>query len=346
MDVVLAAQEPALGMWRDQGFEPVAFNAPRTINVESMADLVEQGKSLLDGTNPEVIATGLSGPDAGIDEAMHQVASVATFAIQDFWGDVNLSLPRRPSVVCVIDEEAARLTRQRCDCEIIVAGSTKHALFARLDVAKLRERGRKRASADVLVVGLFLQPLSHVPGYMSSVLAAVTAVASMVERAILVVRAHPKALDLTALLLSAVPKGSPHDELRIVDASPWPYEETLLACDVVLTATSSVVSDVLGFARVSGSNPPAIVNVLAPAVLADFRSYGALERLPTSVLDLANEAEADAKSILGAIDRGLSKARKADIAKRLRSVIPDGRRAPDTIIDAMIARVESRGAST
>src|SRR5205814_87240 len=112
---------------------------------------------------PDAIMVGLSGPDKGQDEALvAQAGTLPTYAVQDFWGDVNPGFGVLPGTYFVLDEVAAQLTRRRVSTSrIVVTGSARHAAMARYDPASLRERFRspiRPAPTDSIAV-FFGQPL-------------------------------------------------------------------------------------------------------------------------------------------------------------------------------------------
>lgn len=338
LDVQFVAQPPAYGLWVDAGFNVQAVAAAPVSSSATSGELLAEARSVLARLHPDAVVTGLSGPDAGIDEALHQVSSVPVFAIQDFWGDVNLVLARRPDGFFVVDEEAARLTRKRVSGEVVVAGAPKHARLAHVDV--LTERARARALLGGLqpVFGLFLQPLNHLQDYIASMRASIAATARVSPSSVFLVRSHPKAPDdAGAMVAFAHTLG-----LRAQDVSSWPVERALLACDVVLTATSTIVTDVLAMARMSGQPAPGIVHVLADSVRDELRTYGGLDHLPILELDLAEEATNSVEAITAALLQALDPKRRIDIAARLPSVIVDGRHAPQFILDRVLAAVEMR----
>jgi hypothetical protein len=338
LDVRFVAQPPAYGLWTDAGLEVQAVAAAPVSSFASAGELLAEARSILARLQPDAVVTGLSGPDAGIDEALHQVSSAPVFAIQDFWGDVNLVLPRRPDGFFVVDEEAERLTRKRVSGEVFVSGAPKHARLGHIDVIAERHRARALLGELRPVFGLFLQPLKHLPDYMASMRASIAAVARISPSSVCLVRAHPKAPhDAGAMVAFAHALG-----LRAQDVSTWPLERALLACEVVLTATSTIVTDVLAMARMSGEPAPGIVHVLADSVRDELRTYGELDRLPILAMDLAEEATNSAESIIAALLQALDPKRRIDIAARLPSVILDGRHAPQFILDRVLAAVEMR----
>ncbi len=148
---------PAIGIFRRCGLEALEVSlVPARRRGSREADvLLEAADSLLEERNPDAVITGLSGPDLGLDEALvARAGGRPTYALQDYWGDVNPGFGRTAGTFFVPDEYAARLTRQRLRCRTVVSGSPRHA--------GLVPPRREMEGDGVLFCG---QPLWHLPGY-------------------------------------------------------------------------------------------------------------------------------------------------------------------------------------
>ena len=138
----LIAMEPALGFLRCAGYSPDAIETlvVASANDRDIPQLRHVAQRAIATYCPDAILAGLSGDGAGIDEALIAEADHAyNYVLQDFWGDVNLTLGCPASTYFVIDKEAARLTLRRTRAQVLVVGSAKHARYDRLEPSAMRE---------------------------------------------------------------------------------------------------------------------------------------------------------------------------------------------------------------
>jgi hypothetical protein len=340
-DVVLAADGPARGAWIAGGWNVIAFEGGVVVDGSDPSALLSAARALVDDVRPDAIVTGLSGPEAGLDEALHQVSRVPVYAVQDFPGDVNRVLQRRPDNVFVADEEAARLTRGRSSSRVIVSGAPKHARLADVDVAGEALAALARVPAEVFAFGVYLQPLEHLSGYWTSMTNVLEAVTGMPGARVVLARAHPKAPDAASRLVAeAHAMGLP-----ALDVSTWPLERALIRSDVLLTATSTVSSDAIVLARLHGTTPPAVVHVLAPEVARDTWAYGNIDEIPIVSQGLAERVGPDVTAIAAGISRALDPKRRSRLAEVLPAIIPDARNAPDKILDVVFRDLALAGSA-
>lgn len=198
MELILLAGPPALAIFEQAGFSVHPFASGRVGQQDSnsVSSILEEAASLIATFAPDAILVGLSCPDRGIDEALiAQSGNIPTYAIQDFWGDVNPGFGKLPDTYFVLDEMAAKLTRLRApSSRIVVVGSARHAAMAQLDPASLRKGFRSLINATPLgVVAVFFgQPLWDLPGYGVTLSKTAGAFARVSPGATLLYRAHPK----------------------------------------------------------------------------------------------------------------------------------------------------------
>lgn len=224
---------------------PCEHTALSEIVSSNKEQLTAAAKAVLDHFKPHAVVVGASGPDTGIDEVLLSLAdNVRRYVVQDFWGDVNLTLNAPPDCYFVVDRFAAELTKQRVERETYIVGSVKHAGYGTLDLTAMRGRRREALGivGDRAVIGYFGMPLGFIDGYWRTLKTMAEALLDLPVT--LVYRPHPKEeghmKDRTSRILSEV-------DSFILDYG-FTVEETLAGCDLVLSCYSScgVDSELLG----------------------------------------------------------------------------------------------------
>lgn len=247
---------------------------------------------------PEAVIVGASGPDAGVDEVLVKHARNAkTYVVQDFWGDVNLMLDSPAGCYLVVDEFAAKLTRERVNSEVYVTGSVKHSTYENFDFQALRSKGRAalEVSEDVPVYGYFGMPLGDFPGYWRILSKLSEAMQELPVR--VVYRPHPKEDE------SSVAK-----TLEILNKCGDFYldegaqiEEILASCDLILSCYSScgIDSELLGRSLKSDSRL-SIFLLFDSEMFQFFKEYTQLDDMPLSTQgrSLTVKNECDLNNIL------------------------------------------------
>lgn len=323
--LAVCASGPALRYLQDAGFPVTAVNT-------AGAGLLDSARALLARHRPDAILTGLSGPDAGIDEALLAVSGTTpTFALQDFWGDVNTGFGRPADTYLVLDEAAARITRRRTThSAATVVGSPAHAALGalRLPLLNRRYRDRQQARLGQPLLGLCSQPLWQCAGYretLRDLLRAVDAYA-------IVVRPHPRESAADRRRLRQVMRR--HCRVRWhFDKGPlWSF---LAACDATVSVFSNTNHDRAQLNRRSRFKPAIPVYLLEqPGMRRVFRDWTGLETLPLSDVGAALEIRARARIAVLLNDR-----RPQGIRRRLqehaRRALPDPRGAPTRILAAI-----------
>lgn len=260
---VVVASEPALGMLRGYGIQAEKFESP-----SSEFALLEAARVLLSRLSPAAVIASLSSFGAGIDEALLAVADVPTFAVQDFWGDVNLTLKRPAELYLVADEFAVELSARRWGVKAVAVGSPKYEAYSALDVASLREEGRKNASLrpGQKLVGLFAQA-SSVPGHDEALKSFLETLASAEPRSKLLFRGHPKFQEHAGVHLSQARKLG----LDVFDATNGGSPERWIAsCDLLVTPFSLCAYD---HAQLSAFSAVSIGSVLYLNTNPEIRAF-------------------------------------------------------------------------
>lgn len=192
---------------------------------------------------PDAVLTGVSGPGAGIDEAVLYWAgerTIRTYALQSFWGQFNLDTGLIPDTAFVLDDEAVKLTSEKFpEVESVPVGSLKHVDFSDFPSLEKREKNRKTyaLSEDELLIGFYGQPMIDVTGYLETVECLVNQLVKWGRGFKLLYRPHPKESrlqrkKLAELMLNAFSNCLFIDEKEDV-------RESLVACDLVISAFST-----------------------------------------------------------------------------------------------------------
>jgi hypothetical protein len=269
-EVILTASGVALEMLAQEGLEPIPFHLPGGIDsIQPGQDpglLLQEAKGLLDRLQPDAVLTSLSSLGVGIDEALLATAEVPTFALQDFWGDVNLGLGVPADLYLVMDDFAAELSRKRWGVKALAVGAPKYTLYRDLDIMALRRKTRRLLGAkpDDRVIGWFGQS-PEMPGHEAVFQDFLNALASIEEKPKLFLREHPKFLwgRLEHLEAAQAILG-----MSVADTTgTGTTEEWLAACDLVVTLNSLCGLD-HGFLSAYSPGPIGSVLYLATNKLA------------------------------------------------------------------------------
>lgn len=324
----VVAGEPGAGHLEDRGIAVRRVGGAG--DPASLVRLRSEANELLGRIEPNALLVGLSGPDVGIDEVLLEVSgALPTYALQDYWGDVNDGLGVPARTYLVMDEEAARLTKARADVRTAVVGSVKHASFAEIDVPSTRRYGRRRlgVSDKDVVAAFYGQPLWDDPGY-AATLSAVRGLRFDGLR--LMYRPHPKEdrREVEEQLHSLWgPPGS-----WGMDLSP-DVATSLCAADLALSAYSTCLVDLLFLIR-AATEPFAVPIFLLfdDALMARYRAHARLDGVPPAEQDLALLV-LDVDQLPTMVARALETGTRAEVWRRARSATPDPSRAAIRVLD-------------
>lgn len=308
-ELILAASGAALAMLRQAGEAPHAFSlSGEREHLEPGEDperLLDAATELLAVSRPDAVLVCLSSGGVGIDEALLATAQVPTFAMQDFWGDVNLAMGVPAGVYFVLDEDAVRLTQQRWGVRAVAVGSPKHARYRRLDIVGLRQAARHAlgVETDEQVVGFFGQSPA-IPGHEAIVHLLIRAVAGLRPRPRLLLREHPKVSTHAATHRVLAERLG----LGVSDVTgDGGLERWLAACDLVTTPFSSCGLD---HAYLSAYSPEPLGSALYllcdPKLRAFMRQFSGLERFPIVERGMG-QVVGDPTALRPALEEGLSR---------------------------------------
>lgn len=242
--------------------------------IEQGTKLTDRLTKLLADARPDAVLTGLSGPDAGLDEALLAAAGdIPTFAYQDFWGDVNRSFGRSADCYLVRDTYAARLTERRHGVPAMVVGDPRHGTQRQTTAPRQR---RKRTATRC--VGWCGQPLWEVPGYAASF----RTFARQFDTARILVKPHPKETRRQAFGYRRL---APGKQPLIWHGS---LERLFDQCDLVASAFSNCALEQAHYNARAGQRPSIAIQLLFDHQLrATYRDWTGMDRLPLAEQGLA-----------------------------------------------------------
>lgn len=253
IDVTLAADNPAFSYLRARGLGPRLFTggSVATRNDSGAAGLRAAARQLLDDVKPDALLVGLSGPGIGIDEALlAEAPALPAYAVQDYPGWVVEGFGVKPRTFFVADAFAAEMTLSRqADAKVVIAGSAKHAAYARLDTQALRKAGRLELGEHTQHVGFYGQPAWFMPGYEQAVTDFAFAL-SAIDGIDPFYRPHPKE---TADDRDRMQSIFSHAGLTLRLDPNEDIEQSLCAVDVVVTCFSSCGADQIHLQRQSSA---------------------------------------------------------------------------------------------
>ena len=284
-EVSVTAGGVALRMLRDAGVavRPFALSNGREYLADPKEDpaaLLAAARRVLDEIRPDAVISSLSSFGVGVDEALLATADVPTFAMQDFWGDVNLGLRVPAGLYLALDEEAVRLTEERWGARALAVGSPKHSRYANLDIAGIRReaRGSIGVKDEEALVGFFGQA-PDIPGHEATFRELLDAATRLVPQPRLLLREHPKFTQHAERHVSLARQAG----ITVTDITAESLvERWLVACDVVATPYSACALD---HAYLSAFSPEPIGVVLYlvcnPEIRAFMQEVCGFDRFPT-----------------------------------------------------------------
>lgn len=335
LDVIVYADGPALKQlekkYRSVGrFRLSATHAP---SFEYSKRMISEARRIIEIEKPDAVLVGVSHcNEAGLDEAFLAAAfDRPRFAIQDFWGDVNLTLGTGAEMYFALDEVAVRLTASRHGKAAIVCGSPKHHRYGSLDVGALRFAARNKLGihSDRTIIGYFGQSLAHLPGYGSLLRSFSRTVAEIGSDVYLIYRPHPREThsEITRTL-ACFSEGGIQAALVKQDVT----EDWLAASDVVVSCFSSCAYDTAFLNRFSSTPINSAIYLLFDKSVAEyFRSVTGLDVPPPAELGLV-AAVLDERFLDDALREAISLERKKETWRLAQLHLPDPENAAQKIL--------------
>lgn len=313
-ELTLVAAEPARQIFHSLGLTPEKISASEDALPDAATNLIARSQ-------PDAILTGLSGPDRGIDEALLAASNdIPTWALQDFWGDVNKGFGSYADTYLVRDQLAARLTRQRASANTIIVGSPigeRPPVAWRQQLMANRLRRAEQVPPGKPLVVLCSQPLWEQPGYHDTL----RQVLQNLPPCKLLVRMHPKETQLERRRLQKLLRRFCRSAWHICDK---PLPELLAGSDLQVSAFSNTGLDQLRFNKRAPSLSAIPVYLLQhPKLERLFKQWTGLDQHPLCELGAASRARGQS-SLGSTLTRALEPGTRWQSTQRSRHPLRDG----------------------
>ncbi len=150
-------------------------------------------------SKPNLILTGISGPDYGVDEICIQLSKELnlrnTFSLQSYWGDINTHFKEKPNNFFVIDKYAADITRERSpQSKIFITGNQQSKNWIDHNWVESRKNFKDKFGLDEnkKIITFFSQPLCRYSFYWDTIINFLCILSKEFKEYTLIVKAHPK----------------------------------------------------------------------------------------------------------------------------------------------------------
>lgn len=319
--VQLCAARPALDSLIRQGLT-VDHPLPASRQPD---ELFAQADQVLANARPDVLLTGISGPDAGIDEALlARAGPIPTLAYQDYWGYVNPSFEQSADCYLVQDEMAASLTPAKA---VRIVGAPKYATYDALDPVALSRRYRETLGLNDndILIGFCGQPLWQEPGYLRTLQALVAAREKLPAHHLLF-RSHPKEGDELKQFFGDTAQADAAGNL----------EQFLSACDLLLSPFSNCGLDLAYLNRRGGRLGAPAYLMFDDGLRRQYQDWNGLSELPSAKLGVALQIT-EADNLAAKLQDALATDIRRQLAENARSRLPDPNISADKILDAVHA---------
>jgi len=337
-DVHVVAQNPAADILRKNGLRPTEIKLQRAKRPDSPAGeaLLDAARRVVADVKPDAVLCGLSTPlDGGLDEALLAVCDCTSYLLQDFWGEQNAFFGSAPDVLFVLDDMAARSTKERCPGRPVVIGSTRHSNYRTLSFERLREdvRAALAVSSDAKLVGLFGQALHHIPGYGRTVEAWCLALLAMECTPEALYRPHPRESRQEVARTQELFKTLGVSVKTV--SSTVAVEQTIAACDVVCATFSNCLYDA-AFVNRFASTPLVTPMTLMfdPDLVTYFDEKIKVKHLPYLQEELAYPV-ASSRELPADLDKALQYETKERFWRSAREKLPDSGLAISNLLDVV-----------
>lgn len=343
IEPIVIAASPALDVLEARGIEVThRFETPpvEASDTDEAEVLIAEARGWFDRFEPDAVLTGISGPWAGVGEAMAIVADgrAPVLAIQDWWGFTNRRLGGQPAEYLVADDLAARVTATHSDVPCTIVGYPKYEDYDDFDRDAARATARREFGVDeatplVIVAG---QPLWGRAGYEATLRYAATHLHAPndvpIEFAYI---PHPKERT-PDVQRGAEALGGESGHARLW--RPDRIETALAACDVLLTCYSTCAYDLAYLNARSGLPQVGVFMLWEPDVVEAYReASGNLYPPPHTgsgmvLMPSFDDFEQTLAAALDPVQRGV-------LASRARAATPPTEGASDRVWEAVRRRV-------
>lgn len=272
-EISLVASEPAYKILCKAGEAPIffelIFNNDCDVNKKpDHSRLLKAARQIIREISPDAILVSLSSLGVGIDEALLAVADVPKFAVQDFWGDVNLDLGTPADLYFVLDDYAAEFSKSRWGVNAEAVGAPKYTLYKDFDINRRRDSFRRYLGVDnsEAVLGWFGQS-PDIPGHEDVFADVLDALADLEIKPKFILREHPKFSKNRRAHIAAANRNG----IKAIDVTGRDsVEESLLACDLVITPFSLCGLDHAYLSAYSSVPIGSVIYVMTNEPIRDF----------------------------------------------------------------------------
>lgn len=148
---------------------------------------------------PDIILTGISGPDSGVDEICIQISKEInfrnTFSLQSYWGDINPNYKEKPNNFFVIDKYAAEVTKKRAPkSNIYITGNQQFKKWISHNWQDSRTlfKTKYKINENKKIISFFSQPLFKYQFYWDTILNFLDIFSKEFKDYLLIIKVHPK----------------------------------------------------------------------------------------------------------------------------------------------------------
>ena len=338
----------------------IVCQAPATsilVNFKGQLDWVEVSNAELESSTflqqqfndfkPDLVLTGISGPDTGIDETTllwAEQQGVYSFALQSFWGDINQACQAIPNTAFVLDDEAKRITSKRYpQINTIPIGSIKHIDYHHFNALKQREASYPPLAifdSEHIVLGFYGQPILEVPGYFKTIEGLVRQLQKWDKNFQLIYRPHPKESETLknktmALFQQAFGEKATFDKQKDI-------KHSLVVCDLVLSAFSTCGFDAL-YLNEMAEKPfnTSVYLWFEPELIQWWQDYSQLKEIPLVSEDLLLLVDKE-EALIPILEQGLLEPVKQRFWHNAKQHLPDPSLAVHIMIETMLQQKKDR----
>ena len=338
----LVAAEPAYSQFKRHGLDVTAVPVERFTDQTSMngGAMIRFACEMLQRLSPDVVLTGTSGPDAGIDEAMLIAArefdaTILTATFQEYWGDVNPMREARPKLYFVSDDLAQRETIEQTGETAIPVGMPAYANVSceRIDTAwSLADE-----FGDLSPISAYFgQPLWFLEGYERNLFAYARCLKDAIPDIRIMYRGHPRETAMQVARANEV-----LDNLGVLcDLDHEKFENEIIFCavDVVASCYSMTGVDTAYWNRLS---PRAMAvpffSMTDSEVHAHFVEYTRHTSMPLASRDLALQALSEAE-LMRTIKNAFAQSTRRELHHRHKRELIDPQTASARVANELLAR--------
>lgn len=231
-EVFIITSEPAYSYFKNNSVKTDLVSLD-TKNKSYTRELVKLADKYIKKYEPDIILTGLSGFNAGIDEAVLLAGKgIPSFTLQDFWGYINHSLKSYADNYLVIDDYAKRLTENKHNQKAIVTGGlAKYRKYN--DIIGISENINHKK------IVFFGQPLWEYKGY-EKTLQFINEVLKKHKIPLIYYKTHPSENEKNFIKLKEIFSGTVK---VIINSGKEPVENTLVNSSLAISVNSTVAID-------------------------------------------------------------------------------------------------------